>query len=127
MIFIVKIVDTILLMELVLCQEPFEIRSVALLDLIRFQMESPFNFQINPHRKFSAMQIRYGGCKGVISVNPELDNTPHQLRIRKSMEKFKSSHDVVELCRISKPSASHFCSIRSNVFMIFFLFQDHCI
>ncbi|CAF4751708.1 unnamed protein product, partial [Rotaria sp. Silwood2] len=58
---------------------------------------------INPHRQFSAIQIRYGGCKGVISVNPDLDNAPHQLRIRQSMKKFKCSHDILELCRISKP------------------------
>ncbi|CAF0932173.1 unnamed protein product [Rotaria sp. Silwood1] len=58
---------------------------------------------INPYRQFSAIQIRYGGCKGVISVNPDLDNSPHQLRIRKSMRKFQCSHDILELCRISKP------------------------
>ncbi|CAF0876200.1 unnamed protein product [Adineta ricciae] len=58
---------------------------------------------INSHRKFSAMQIRYGGCKGVISVNPDLDGADHQLRIRKSMRKFKCDHDILELCRISKP------------------------
>ncbi|CAF5152136.1 unnamed protein product, partial [Rotaria magnacalcarata] len=58
---------------------------------------------INPYRQFSAIQIRYGGCKGVISVNPDLDNSPHQLRIRQSMRKFKCSHDILELCRISKP------------------------
>ncbi|CAF4599463.1 unnamed protein product, partial [Rotaria socialis] len=59
--------------------------------------------QINPHRQFSAIQIRYGGCKGVISVNPDLDTASHQLRIRKSMRKFNCSHDILELCRISKP------------------------
>ena len=52
------------------------------------------------------MQIRYGGCKGVISVNPDLDGADHQLRIRKSMKKFKCDHDILELCRISKPRKS---------------------
>jgi len=59
------------------------------------------------------MQIRYGGCKGVISVNPDLDNTPHQLRIRKSMKKFQCEHDILELCRVSKPR---------KLFLILFLF-----
>ncbi|UJR21373.1 hypothetical protein I4U23_024465 [Adineta vaga] len=58
---------------------------------------------INPHRKFSAIQIRYAGCKGVISVNPQLDDAEHQLRIRNSMKKFKCDHNILELCRISKP------------------------
>jgi hypothetical protein len=39
----------------------------------------------------------------VISVNPELDSSDHQLRIRASMNKFTCSHDILELCRISKP------------------------
>jgi len=55
------------------------------------------------------MQIRYGGCKGVISVNPELDNDPHQLHIRNSMKKFKCTHDTLELCRVSKPRKFYVC------------------
>ncbi|CAF3409422.1 unnamed protein product [Rotaria sp. Silwood1] len=66
-------------------------------------MSTVIRDNINPHRQFSAIQIRYGGCKGVISVNPDLDNAPQQLRIRQSMKKFKCSHDILELCRISKP------------------------
>jgi len=54
-------------------------------------------------RKFSVMQIRYGGCKGTVSVNPDLDYTEKQLILRKSMHKFISTHDVLELCKISAP------------------------
>ena len=42
-------------------------------------------------RKFSVMQIRYGGCKGTVSVNPDLDYTEKQLILRKSMHKFISN------------------------------------
>ena len=49
------------------------------------------------------MQIRYGGCKGTVSVNPDLDYTEKQLILRKSMHKFVSNHDVLELCKISAP------------------------
>lgn len=49
------------------------------------------------------MQIRYGGCKGVLCVCPELNETPHQLVLRHSMRKFSSDHDILESCRISAP------------------------
>ncbi|UJR28016.1 hypothetical protein I4U23_009276 [Adineta vaga] len=58
-------------------------------------------------RKFSVMQIRYGGCKGTVSVNPDLDYTEKQLILRKSMHKFISKHDVLELCKISAPRSLH--------------------
>ncbi|CAM4756921.1 unnamed protein product [Rotaria magnacalcarata] len=58
-------------------------------------------------RKFSVMQIRYGGCKGTVSVNPDLDYTEKQLILRKSMHKFISTHDVLELCKISAPRPIH--------------------
>ncbi|CAF0754772.1 unnamed protein product [Adineta steineri] len=58
-------------------------------------------------RKFSVMQIRYGGCKGTVSVNPNLDYTEKQLILRKSMHKFISTHDVLELCKISAPRPLH--------------------
>ncbi|CAF1377919.1 unnamed protein product, partial [Didymodactylos carnosus] len=57
------------------------------------------------HHAFSVMQIRYGGCKGTISVSPELDNSEHQLMIRNSMRKFSTEHDILESCRISAPRA----------------------
>ncbi|CAF0900169.1 unnamed protein product [Adineta ricciae] len=58
-------------------------------------------------RKFSVMQIRYAGCKGTVSVNPDLDYTEKQLILRKSMHKFISNHDVLELCKISAPRPLH--------------------
>jgi hypothetical protein len=36
----------------------------------------------------SVLQIRYGGCKGTVAVNPELDGKEKQLLIRPSMNKF---------------------------------------
>lgn len=62
--------------------------------------------KMNFRRKFSVMQIRYGGCKGTVSVNPKLENTGKQLILRKSMHKFISDHDVLELCKISAPRKS---------------------
>ncbi|CAF3339718.1 unnamed protein product [Rotaria sp. Silwood1] len=58
-------------------------------------------------RKFSVMQIRYGGCKGTVSVNPDLDYTEKQMILRKSMYKFISTHDVLELCKVSAPRPIH--------------------
>ncbi|CAF0894236.1 unnamed protein product [Rotaria sordida] len=58
-------------------------------------------------RKFSVMQIRYGGCKGTVSVNPNLDYTEKQLILRKSMHKFISKHDMLELCKVSAPRPIH--------------------
>lgn len=49
------------------------------------------------------MQIRYGGCKGVLCVCPELNSSPQQLVLRHSMRKFSSDHDILESCRISAP------------------------
>ncbi|CAF3874471.1 unnamed protein product [Rotaria sordida] len=55
------------------------------------------------HYPFSVMQIRYGGCKGVLSVCPELNGCSQQLVLRHSMRKFSSDHDILESCRISAP------------------------
>jgi hypothetical protein len=49
------------------------------------------------------MQIRYGGCKGVLCVSPELNGCSQQLVLRHSMRKFSSDHDILESCRISAP------------------------
>lgn len=56
------------------------------------------------------MQIRYGGCKGVLSVRPELNTSPQQLVLRHSMRKFSSDHDILESCRISAPRKKTFFS-----------------
>ncbi len=49
----------------------------------------------------SVLQIRYGGCKGTIAVNPHLDGQKKQLLIRPSMNKFKCEHQMLELCKRS--------------------------
>jgi hypothetical protein len=40
---------------------------------------------------------------GTVSVDPRLDDQPHQLIIRESMRKFTSDHDQLEICKISSP------------------------
>ncbi|CAF0899767.1 unnamed protein product [Rotaria sordida] len=53
----------------------------------------------------SVLQIRYGGCKGTVSVDPRLDDQPQQLILRESMLKFTSDHDQLEICKVSSPRA----------------------
>ena len=53
----------------------------------------------------SVLQIRYGGCKGTVSVDPKLDDEEHQLILRFSMLKFTSDHDQLEICKISSARA----------------------
>jgi RNA-dependent RNA polymerase len=48
----------------------------------------------------SAVQIRWGGCKGVISLNPN-DNETTELVVRKSMHKFPSTHEGLEILSIA--------------------------
>jgi hypothetical protein len=52
---------------------------------------------------FSVIQIRYGGCKGTLSVDPRLHGQQYQLIIRDSMNKFTSDHDILEVCKLSAP------------------------
>ncbi|CAF1342905.1 unnamed protein product [Adineta steineri] len=54
-------------------------------------------------RSFSVLQIRYGGCKGTLSVDSRLDGQRYQLQIRDSMNKFTTDHDILELCKLSAP------------------------
>ena len=61
------------------------------------QVTKSLNLRISP----SAFQIRYGGCKGVVSVCPDLEGD--QLHVRKSMEKFKSDHHELEVVGYTKP------------------------
>ncbi|CAF4988909.1 unnamed protein product, partial [Rotaria sp. Silwood1] len=58
--------------------------------------------QIRKHRAFSAVQFRYAGAKGVVSVDPQLQSDC-RLRIRYSMKKFVSSHRCFEVCKVSAP------------------------
>jgi hypothetical protein len=56
-------------------------------------------FRTGIHSRPSAIQVRYGGCKGVLSVSPEVK--PADVRIRPSMEKFKSPDKVMNVVRVS--------------------------
>ncbi|CAF1369179.1 unnamed protein product [Adineta steineri] len=56
-------------------------------------------------RSFSVLQIRYGGCKGTLSVDHRLDGKQYQMQIRDSMNKFTTDHDILELCKLSAPRA----------------------
>lgn len=51
-------------------------------------------------RPISAFQIRYRGYKGVVSVDPELMGT--ELELRKSMKKFDSNYNKLDLLAFSK-------------------------
>ncbi|CAF3343678.1 unnamed protein product [Rotaria sp. Silwood2] len=53
-------------------------------------------------RCFSAVQFRYAGFKGVVSVEPHLGSGYH-LCICDSMIKFESEHQCFEVCKISAP------------------------
>ena len=44
----------------------------------------------------SAFQIRFGGCKGVVSVWPGISDES-KLQVRKSMTTFMSTHNVLEV------------------------------
>ena len=66
------------------------------------------------------MQIRYGGCKGILCVSPELNGCSQQLVLRHSMRKFSSDHDILESCRISSPRKI-FSSTHPQLFTNFFL------
>ena len=53
-------------------------------------------------RDFSAVQFRYDGAKGVVSVHPDMPPNIH-LCIRDSMKKFDSNHECFEVCKLSAP------------------------
>jgi len=77
--------------------------------VILSQVRKSLNLHISP----SAFQIRYGGCKGVVSICPEL--VGDQLNVRKSMEKFKSDHHELEVVQYTKPGND----------LLFFVFFFH--
>ncbi|CAF4102022.1 unnamed protein product [Rotaria sordida] len=51
---------------------------------------------------FSAVQFRYDGAKGVVSIHPDMPKNI-RLSIRHSMKKFNSDHDYFEVCKLSAP------------------------
>uniref|UniRef100_K1QZ50 RNA-dependent RNA polymerase n=2 Tax=Magallana gigas TaxID=29159 RepID=K1QZ50_MAGGI len=55
--------------------------------------------------KPSAFQIRYGGCKGVVSQDPDLGEEKDVLVIRESMNKFNSESKKLEILQVTKPEA----------------------
>ena len=63
----------------------------------------------------SAYQIRFQGCKGMLTMDPSL---PHGdvreiLQYRRSMKKFDSSHTALEICEATKPS-EYFIAVRTR-------------
>ncbi|XP_069103165.1 uncharacterized protein [Argopecten irradians] len=54
----------------------------------------------------SAFQIRYGGCKGVVSQDPNLGNS-EEIHIRKSMRKFNSPSKNLEILQTTHPGQLH--------------------
>ena len=71
----------------------------------------------------SAYQIRFQGCKGMLTMDPSL---PHGdvreiLQYRKSMKKFDSSHTALEICEATKPS-EYFIAVRTRALLFGFLF-----
>lgn len=51
----------------------------------------------------SAFQIRFGGCKGVVAQDPTLRNDADVLVIRKSMIKFESKSNNLEILGETRP------------------------
>lgn len=51
----------------------------------------------------SAFQIRFGGCKGVVAQDPTLGNNADVLVIRKSMRKFESKSNNLEILGETRP------------------------
>ncbi|OMJ86200.1 hypothetical protein SteCoe_12339 [Stentor coeruleus] len=52
---------------------------------------------INSEENVSALQVRIGGCKGVLTLNNNCD----EVEVRPSMDKFDSKDSYLEVCNIS--------------------------
>ncbi|KAI9223018.1 RNA dependent RNA polymerase-domain-containing protein [Blastocladiella britannica] len=54
----------------------------------------------------TAVQIRYQGCKGVVTLDPRLEGSDIQLELRPSMNKFTCSAEdsTLEVCNFARPS-----------------------
>ncbi|KAK3043716.1 hypothetical protein RJ639_001912 [Escallonia herrerae] len=62
-------------------------------DLAR-EVAERLQLSVNPP---SAYQIRYAGCKGVVGCWPA-ENDKIRLSLRRSMDKFISNHNILEIC-----------------------------
>ena len=51
----------------------------------------------------SAYQVRIAGCKGMLAIDPESTLNDYYIKVRPSMEKFKSNNWDLEICEYSKP------------------------
>jgi RNA-dependent RNA polymerase len=51
----------------------------------------------------SAYQVRIAGCKGMLAIDPESRLDQYYIKVRESMEKFKSDNWDLEICEYSKP------------------------
>ena len=57
---------------------------------------------LKSRQNFSAVQFRYAGAKGVVSLDPRLSKGK-DLCLRESMKKFRSTHTTFEVCKLSAP------------------------
>ncbi|ORZ32826.1 RNA dependent RNA polymerase-domain-containing protein [Catenaria anguillulae PL171] len=64
----------------------------------------------------SAYQVRIGGCKGMVTVDPRIGKRDKQLVVRPSMTKFPGwAHRVLEVCSVAY---SYPCFLNRQVIMI---------
>ncbi|CAF1398698.1 unnamed protein product [Adineta steineri] len=74
-------------------------------------------------RSFSVLQIRYGGCKGTLSVDRRLDGQRYQVQIRDSMNKFTTDHDILELCKLSAPRTYNYLKDENSHYYSFSIYR----